>query len=753
MSRNLRNSKRAGGERTPPRSVAGPWSVGWIVAGILLYLAWFLTRPLPSMAWLTPDLGPPNRLTLAFVYGSYSSLRGLATGGESPAFLDRIPLLAAVVVQIGVAWATGCVIVGRVIRILPLSMVAREAVHLAAGLHLVSLWTLVMGLCGGLQSPLWFRGPGLAVLVLAFVERIHARNRSDARPILLPSERRHTAGRIAAGFHWPWLLTLPFVGLILVLAILPPTDFDVREYHLQVPKEWYQSGRIGFLPHNVYGNMPLGAEMQALCAMGWTLWSDKDRWWYGALVGKVVMALFAPLTAILVSQLVDPSTNDNSAGANRWWSAVFLISTPWVVRIAAAGLNENALGLYLYLSFWFCQPSDSRSSVLDTASESTNGFLRRVGLAAFFLGAALSVKYTAFLYGLPFPLWVAWQGFRAKCLAKSAAVFTLVCLLSGGGWYLKNLVLSGNPVYPLAYSWFDGATRTPENDLQWRMAHHVPPDSQGNRYSLRQWSAACASFAGGSEWQHGLLIPFGVLAIVRNVWLGKRSCWGSTYWIIWMLGSWWLVTHRLERFWVPAFPWLAQLAGQGMTWSHQVAWKRYRWLPVVIALPTLWIFCASPSIQVDPRWLVPLSNLRTDPVRVNPIHLYLNRVVLPHERVLLVGDAQPFDLEVPVFYHTCFDECLLESWLANVVPQQQWQLLHDRQVRYVYYHRGEVKRYQSAGNYGFTSYVNDARFAKFVEAGVLVREPAARATVDVDAYFGELFRLAAQPPTEIELQK
>ena len=42
--------------------------------------------------------------------------------------------------------------------------------------------------------------------------------------------------------------------------MLPPVDFDVREYHLQAPKEFFQPGRISFLPHNVYANMPLGAE-------------------------------------------------------------------------------------------------------------------------------------------------------------------------------------------------------------------------------------------------------------------------------------------------------------------------------------------------------------------------------------------------------------------------------------------------------------------------------------------------------------
>ena len=63
----------------------------------------------------------------------------------------------------------------------------------------------------------------------------------------------------------------------------------MREYHLQVPKEFYQQGQVGFLPHNAYGNMALGTEMLSLLAM-----VVAGDWWVGALAGKTVIAMFAP---------------------------------------------------------------------------------------------------------------------------------------------------------------------------------------------------------------------------------------------------------------------------------------------------------------------------------------------------------------------------------------------------------------------------------------------------------------------------
>ncbi len=60
----------------------------------------------------------------------------------------------------------------------------------------------------------------------------------------------------------------PFVVVMILGSMLPSIDFDVLEYHLQGPKEYYQAGRIAFLPHNVYTSMPFGVEMLHLTGDG-----------------------------------------------------------------------------------------------------------------------------------------------------------------------------------------------------------------------------------------------------------------------------------------------------------------------------------------------------------------------------------------------------------------------------------------------------------------------------------------------------
>ena len=76
---------------------------------------------------------------------------------------------------------------------------------------------------------------------------------------------------------------VPFLVAMLLGSMLPPVDFDVKEYHLQGPKEFFQAGRITMLPHNVYTSFPFLTEMLSLLGM-----VIRDDWYWGALAGKAV---------------------------------------------------------------------------------------------------------------------------------------------------------------------------------------------------------------------------------------------------------------------------------------------------------------------------------------------------------------------------------------------------------------------------------------------------------------------------------
>ncbi len=126
-------------------------------------------------------------------------------------------------------------------------------------------------------------------------------------------------------------------------AMLPTIDFDAIEYHVQGPKEYFQAGRIAFLPHNVYTSMPFGVEMLHLLGM-----EVLNDWWQGALVGQLLVASFAPATAALIALAARRWASPRAA----WCAAAVYLTTPWVYRLAVIPYVEGPLCFYHAALVW-----------------------------------------------------------------------------------------------------------------------------------------------------------------------------------------------------------------------------------------------------------------------------------------------------------------------------------------------------------------------------------------------------------------
>ena len=258
--------------------------------------------------------------------------------------VDRLPVVLVAVVILAWAAVLGWLaLVGlRVAR--GLTRLETFVFSIAVGLNMISTYVLAVGLAGWLHGRAVFLAPAAATFAL--VGWLWHKRKQEAKnsPVALspgPSPETGeesswwTAAKIAC--------LLPFAAVILLGAMLPPVEFDVREYHLQAPKEFYLSGQIGFVPHNVYANMPLGAEMQSL--LGMVIAGD---WWIGALAGKTVIACYALLTALA---LLAAGRRFVSARAG-WVAAVVYLSIPWIVQEATLGLIDTALAFYLFLAWY-----------------------------------------------------------------------------------------------------------------------------------------------------------------------------------------------------------------------------------------------------------------------------------------------------------------------------------------------------------------------------------------------------------------
>lgn len=706
------------------------WAV-WLVAlvflvGFSIYLALFYRTE------LAPDVYGYQRLAYLLLPDQLCSSW---CGGEvgRVAILDRAWPLAVAGAIWGVAGMLGWLVLDALRVRKYLDRLETAVLALGIGLNGVSLFALAVGLLGGLRQPIWFGSLALGLGTAVVWRQLQSRRLCDTEEV--PSAGRapgeHVGGGTRGKLSWWWGL-LPFAGVLLAGGVLPPQHFDVLEYHLQVPKEWYQQGSVTFLPHNVYGNMPLGGEMLAAQAM--SLMPGPLSWWWGALAGKVAMAGYPVLTALLLF-----------AAGRRFYSiragvfaALIYISTAWIAFVSLHGLNEGVVAYYLFAAFyagkiwWDAEHAQQRPQW---------GLLALTGLPA---GAAVACKYTALLFVVA-PLAALAFGIGRGYRVRAAVGFLLVVFLACGLWFAKNWAFTGNPTYPLVATVFGGETRTPEKVAQWRRAHQVPPNEQGDRYSFSQAGKAVLTVLGGSWRQNPLIVPCAVLLIFR----GRRNR-DLAYWAAMLalfLVAWWVTTHRLTRFWVPAIPLMALLAGVGATWSPTSVWRRFMAVVLAVMLVVNFVFITAPGLA-DNRYFVSLEQLRDDLRLVQGdqqraiAFRYLCNHVPAGAQVLMVGEAAVFSLRVPALYNTCFDECVFERIFRGRDEAERRARLSELGVSHVYIDWAELRRYRQPGNYGYSSYVTRSLVhGELVQKQQLLRRVS---VPDLDPRIGEIFAVGVR---------
>jgi len=294
---------------------------------------------------------------------------------------QRLRLLSWAFVILCLACCHGLAIVRGLRLGLLLYKTERVALIGGIGLAVQSLITLVVGLAGQL-NPIAICLPSAVSLLVAW--RV---GRSEP---FFPESRSGTA----VSTHPSGLLVVvvlmvivPFAIYLLLGSLSPPTDFDVREYHLQGPKEWFQQGRISYLRHNVYTSFPFLSEMLPLTAM--VLVGD---WWEGALAGQAVLACFQLLTACVVFAICTRWLSTSVA----WLATLIYLTTPWTLRISLIAYAEGALTFYLISSamvaFWLIEQIGHRRSLSFLA-----GLLGGCAMASKYTGLVSVIAPTAMI--------------------------------------------------------------------------------------------------------------------------------------------------------------------------------------------------------------------------------------------------------------------------------------------------------------------------------------------------------------------
>ena len=96
------------------------------------------------------------------------------------------------------------------------------------------------------------------------------------------------------------------------------------------------------------------------------------------------------------------------------------------------------------------------------------------------------------------------------------------------------------------------------------------------------------------------------------------------------------------------------------------------WLGIGVAYN---LFALTSGALGDSRYFVPLDVLRREEAVLQPAHRFLDEHVPRNSRALLVGDATPYDLNVPALYNTVFDHSIFDEIAHDRSPAEVAQRL------------------------------------------------------------------------------
>ncbi|MEJ7640169.1 MAG: hypothetical protein WKF75_19940, partial [Singulisphaera sp.] len=466
---------RAGAARAGrPRFGLGSLMIG--LALVVLecgWLHWFLGEPLPNSAAVgRPKLHRSDLLWRALpgvVPGVRLEQSLLGPALRDLSHVENLPQRAPIVLTAGLIAVAALALGDLTLRGLKLLRLLgpSERIALAFGLGTTGLGVVTLGLGRlGVLRPWPTRlGLGLLVLAEAVLLVLDRRRRGvdedpsalAGRAFRLEPKPSPAPGTLSGGGGlrgnriggWAGLVAGPFLLIMALGAMLPATDFDAIEYHLQGPKEYFQAGRIAFLPHNVYASMPFGVEMLHLLGM-----EVLDDWWLGALAGQLLVASYAPAAAAMIALTARHWASPRAA----WVAAVVYLSTPWVYRIAVIPYVEGPLCYYHAALVW------AASRALAAEPTSRTRLWSVVGLLA---GGAMACKYPALISAvLPFGALAVFEAVRRRS-GRIALAFAVGWAVVMTPWLAKNVADTGNPVYPLAYRVFGGGHWDEAQDAKW----------------------------------------------------------------------------------------------------------------------------------------------------------------------------------------------------------------------------------------------------------------------------------------------
>jgi hypothetical protein len=411
----------------------------------------------------------------------------------------------------------------------------------ALGFAIIAYGILLLGICQMLYPVIIYVFTGISSILSLAGWHIGKRTWKEA---FFPTRAEHhdygsSSGPLESTVNRSCLIIL-IISLLMsgMLVLAPETGKDALIYHIGVPKMFLAHHGIYFIPGNIFANYPFFTEM---------LYT-----WGLSISGEILPkgTHFAITLFILFSmwKFGKRYVHENSFEV---LPLLIFFTIPSVFINAHTAYCDLILAFYTFVTIYaFINWFNTRQTLW-------------LVLCAVFSGVAMSIKYG----GLSFPfigilgvLWACRQnGIPSKKAVHLLSLYILFTFITGSPFYLKNWVMTANPLYPLFYQIFGGKGWSTEQAAYYDI--FIKSLGMGRNlldYILLPWNLSFKSQIHSPIFD-GLMGPVFILVLPFTMGMKRKFSIEikllATYCFLAFL--FWASSAQQMRYLIPLFPFLA----------------------------------------------------------------------------------------------------------------------------------------------------------------------------------------------------
>jgi len=533
------------------------------------------------------------------------------------------------------------------------------------GVASAAVVTTVLGMLG-FYHPLAIGG------VLAAGPLLNLRNQDALRS---PWDAFCEAARSLHGQGVLGLIPAVTTAIVILPTAAPEIFYDALYYHLGLIQQYLLAGELQWRPTVVHSAFP--AYLDVL--FGVCLWLDGVG---AAKFFNLLLFLLAwGATAAFVREVIgDKHSALVSVATVSTIPGAVVMST--MCGVDAALMGFAAVSTLAIARMRCCEPRElTRLSVLAAIGA---GFVTGSKYTGLWLIGALAVSIVASL------------GLRRG--VRPAILFVIAAIAIAGPWYLRNLLLAGDPIYPVLRGALGDGT------AQWaveRLRRDVPLVG----FSWESLKALAMGEGFGAGAQAGFLIPIGsgvlLMAALRVPILRPWAVALAAYSVVWLYQS------GVVRYLYPIFP----LSALGVAWaSHHVLtrWSRPALVTATLAALTLWPLIQGvrvlDSVYVGRDVVALFSGALSEREYLSrrlayyPAASWLNTHTPSDAQVLYLGETRLLYLDRPVSFASAYDVGEMGQLLASESPPL-FARLRNQGITHIVIHGREIERLRAAYDY------------------------------------------------------